>query len=305
MAILPCSLVRLFLQEFALAPYSLQKRLNRRPAFAYLVKGRGFARIRNRSGTGLSRIFILPCTETVVSKQSETLLRKHTRREFRNRMATGELKACIIPIAAIEQHLEHMAMEHDWRSACWIAERVAENLRPHVLVAEGIMCGISEHHMNHPGTLSLRPGTFISVLEDLIDSMARAGFQNILVLNGHGGNVAPCSAVWDQLLRRFQINLQFLPYWDVLSAEIAAGLLDSPAPNFPGHAQEFETSFALAAFPENVRTDMWTDQADPTPALATPAKGGQFIELLVERVRDFLTDMIEGRRSASVPPFHP
>ena len=74
----------------------------------------------------------------------EVLQRKHTRREFRERMQSGELKACIIPVAAIEQHLEHLAMEHDWRSVCHVAVAVAERLRPHVLVAEGLMAGISE-----------------------------------------------------------------------------------------------------------------------------------------------------------------
>ena len=39
-----------------------------------------------------------------MANDSEILLRKLTRREFRNRMQGGELKACIIPVAAIEQH---------------------------------------------------------------------------------------------------------------------------------------------------------------------------------------------------------
>ena len=73
----------------------------------------------------------------------EVLIRKHTRREFRNRMNSGELKACIIPVAAIEQHLEHLAMEHDWRSVMRVAVGVAEQLRPHVVVAEGLMAGVS------------------------------------------------------------------------------------------------------------------------------------------------------------------
>ena len=68
---------------------------------------------------------------------SEILVHKHTRREFRNRMQSGELKACIIPVAAIEQHLEHMAMEHDWRSVNVIAEGVASRLAPQVVVALG------------------------------------------------------------------------------------------------------------------------------------------------------------------------
>ena len=242
-----------------------------------------------------------------MSSSSQTQLGKHTRREFRERMAAAELKACILPIAAVEQHLEHMAMEHDWRSVCHIAYCVAENLRPHVLVAEGLMAGISEHHMRHPGTLTLSPGSFFSVLGDLIDSLVRAGFKNILVLNGHGGNIAPCLGIWDQFQRRSQINLPFLPYWDVYTQEdgdeLLAGGKRIPT-DLPGHAQEFETSFALAAFPENVRTHMWTDQPDPTPALATAEKGEQFIQRAVERVTEYLRDMIEGRRVHEIPPYY-
>ena len=206
-------------------------------------------------------------------------LHLHTRREFRERMSSGELKACIIPVAAIEQHLEHMAMEHDWRSVNHIAEQVARRLMPQVLVAQGVMAGISEHHMKHPGTLTLSPATFLAVLGDLIDSVARAGFTNILVLNGHGGNIVPCRAVWDQMLRRFQVNLHFLPYWDVLNKSDAE-LLETK--DIPGHAQEFETAFALAAFPENVRSQAVVDQSDQAPAKATAEAGQELINRTVK-----------------------
>ena len=153
-------------------------------------------------------------------------LGKWTRREFRQAMESCQLKGCILPLAAVEQHLEHMAMEHDWRSVNVIAEQVAEALRPGVVVAQGIMAGISEHHMKHPGTLSLSPGTFLSVVDDLVDSLVRAGFENILVLNGHGGNVIPCQQTWDQFLRRHPVNLHFMSYWDVLNQEDALDLLE-------------------------------------------------------------------------------
>jgi creatinine amidohydrolase len=239
---------------------------------------------------------------------SEVLLHKLTRREFRQRMQAGELKCCIIPVAAIEQHLEHLQMEHDWRSVCHVAELVAQRLRPHVIVAQGLMAGISEHHMKHPGTLSLRPGTFLAVVSDLIDSMVRAGFKNIVVLNGHGGNIAPCRGIWDQFVRQALVNLHFLPYWDTLNENDAKDLLESGHRlpyNLPGHAQEFETSFALAAFPENVRTEVLRDQPDRTPALATAAKGEEFIRRIIDRVSQYVQEMIDGKRVVEIPPFHP
>ena len=243
-----------------------------------------------------------------MSDPSKTLLRKHTRREFRARMSSGELKACIIPTAAIEQHLEHMEMEHDWRSAAHIAALVAQRLAPQVVVAEGLMAGVSEHHMKHPGTVTLQAGTFIAVLGDMVESMTRADFSNILVLNGHGGNIAPVRGIWDQILRRHQRNIHFLPYWDVLTEDDARELLKSGhrlPQDMPGHAQEFETAFALAAFPENVRVDMWTDQEDQKPSTATAECGQEFIRRIVDRVSIYLQEMIDGQRIAEIPPFHP
>ncbi len=235
------------------------------------------------------------------------LLGKLTRREFRERMQAGELKCCIIPVAAIEQHLEHMAMEHDWRSVNVIAEAVAERLSPHVIVAQGLMAGISEHHMRHPGTLSLSPGAFMAVVSDMIDSMVRAGFKNIVVLNGHGGNIAPCRGIWDQFVRQAMVNLHFLPYWDVLTADDAKLLKSGQRLPYdmPGHAQEWETSFALAAFPENVRANAVKDQPDPGPGMATAETGQEYINRIVDRLTVYVQEIIDGKRVVEIPPFHP
>src|SRR4051794_29922849 len=104
------------------------------------------------------------------------LLHKHTRREFRERMHSGELRACIIPVAATEQHLEHLAMEHDYRSVMLVATEAAQRLLPSTVVAPSMNIGISEHHMKHIGTLTAMPGSWLGVLHDTIRSMHHAGF---------------------------------------------------------------------------------------------------------------------------------
>ena len=113
------------------------------------------------------------------------------------------------------------------------------------------------------------PGSWLGVLFDTIRSMHHAGFTNILVLNGHGGNVAPCEGIWPQFLQRLEINLQFHSYWDLMDPAVAEANLTTG--RWPGHAQEFETAFALAAFPENVRQDAMHDQEDQEPLAATAA----------------------------------
>ena len=42
--------------------------------------------------------------------------------------------------------------------------------------------------MNFPGTMTLRPETFLDLLEDIIVSMRHHGFRRFLIVNGHGGN---------------------------------------------------------------------------------------------------------------------
>ena len=241
--------------------------------------------------------------------EKEIILGKLTRKEFRERMQKHELAGCLIPIAAIEQHLEHLAMEHDWRSVNLIVQAVAKRLAPRVLIAEGLMCGISEHHMRHPGTLTLSPSTFLAVLEDMINSMARAGFQNIVIINGHGGNIDPIRGVWDQFLRQFEgLNLHFISYWDTLNQNDANKLLKGEKripDDLPGHAQEFETSIALAKFPENVRSNEMKDQADPNPALASANQGNAWFEYISERLTCFIEEVLDGKRKSITPPFHP
>src|SRR5947209_5582824 len=106
---------------------------------------------------------------------AQVLLPRHTRREFRERMNSGELHACIIPVGATEQHLEHLAMEHDWRSVLHIAVEVAKRLRPRVIVAPAMSLGISEHHMRHQGTMTAGPGSWLGLLTDAIRGMHLAG----------------------------------------------------------------------------------------------------------------------------------
>jgi len=233
--------------------------------------------------------------------RNEVLVGKHTRREFRERLESGKLQACIIPTAATEQHLEHLAMEHDARSVTHIAVEVARRLDPQVVVAPTLTIGISEHHMRHPGSFSAQPGSWLAILFDMIYSMRKAGFNNILVLNGHGGNFSTGQSAWPKFLQRLEGNLQFCSYWDLLPKAQAEPHLKTK--RYPGHAQEFETAFALAAFPENVRRDAMEQQQDREPLDATAEAGAALIDATVKNVADFVQEMIDGKQVAEIPPF--
>ncbi len=229
---------------------------------------------------------------------------KLTRREFRELMEAGHFQACIIPTGAVEQHLEHLAMEHDIRSACSVAEEAALRLYPKVVVAAPIRFGISEHHMMHKGTLTAKPGSWLAALFDGIESMVRAGCRNVLVLNGHGGNEAPVYGNLGQWQLYFHsvygdVNVQFHSYWNLSRTE-AEKIVET---DVPGHAQEYETSIALALFPENVRLDAMRDQEDKTPLKGSAEKGHKLFEVAVQKTAEYVEGMMAGKHRELCPLF--
>ena len=79
-----------------------------------------------------------------------------TRREFRERMQQGVIRAAVVPTGATEQHNEHIEMIHDTLHVTHMAEQAAKRLHPQVVVTSPIPVGMSEHWMEHIGTLTVR-----------------------------------------------------------------------------------------------------------------------------------------------------
>src|ERR1700712_3311082 len=112
-----------------------------------------------------------------------------TRVEISDARDSGAVVA--IPVGAIEQHGTHMPVGTDSLLSLAVTERAAERAKSIVLVAPVLSYGFSPHHLSHPGTISLRLTTYLSVLRDMAASIAGAGFRRIVFVNGHGGNSAP------------------------------------------------------------------------------------------------------------------
>ncbi len=219
-----------------------------------------------------------------------------TRKEFRERMQQGVIKAAIVPTGATEQHNEHLEMIHDIFHCAYMAEHAAKRLLPQVVVATPIGIGVSEHWMEHIGTLIVRAEIFCEYVFDVCHSLQRAGVQNILILNGHGGNVKPLMRRIDEYREKLGINLRFQSYWDVYEHELVQSLMDNG--RLPGHACEFETSTMLALAPERVHTE---DLDHEAAALGTREKGEQLIEPVISGVAEILSKMIAGEEIDKPP----
>lgn len=221
----------------------------------------------------------------------------------------------ILPVASIEQHGPHLPVMTDTRIGHEVAVRAARKAyakRP-TLVTPVVWHGLSEHHMPFGGTLTLSHETFRLVLRDLVISLSRHGFRDILISNSHGGNIMAMQQFCDEYAPQLDVTLVATTY-AYEAAEAIAELLEDQ-PNLQ-HACEGETSAMMALEPDLVDTadlsgigtkvDLkflaagkhsyrWRPFAHQTgdgvaglPARATAAKG----EALLEASADALAAMI-------------
>jgi creatinine amidohydrolase len=169
----------------------------------------------------------------------------------------------VVPLGACEQHGKHLPVFVDTIQVSAIAERVEKRLSDRILLTPALWLGSSHHHLDFPGTISVRPSLYSQVVAEIARSILAAGFRRIFFFNGHGGNEVPASAGLTDLIatddRAASCYLTFASWWQVgrEALEPKHHGLTTPAIS---HACEYETSMLLFLRPELV------DQSQAKPA---------------------------------------
>jgi creatinine amidohydrolase/Fe(II)-dependent formamide hydrolase-like protein len=115
-------------------------------------------------------------------------------------------------------------------------------------VLPGIPYGISYHHDDFPGTVSISNDTLSRLIYDIGMSAARNGIRKLVIINGHGGN-SPALNQAAQMINRDARIFVCVDTGETSDVDIA-GFIETPN---DVHAGEIETSTSLAVRPELVR----------------------------------------------------
>jgi len=116
----------------------------------------------------------------------KVLMEQMTWREIEEAIVGGK-DVVILAVASIEQHGPHLPTGTDTYLGYALAEGVARKVG-NALVAPVMRPGLSEHHIDFPGTITLTQETFMAVLMEYCLSLSRCGFADIVLISSHGGN---------------------------------------------------------------------------------------------------------------------
>jgi len=190
-----------------------------------------------------------------VTSSEAVSLAEHTWTDVERALENGS-RTVIVGIGAIEQHGPHLPLNMDTIDADEMARRIATELGD-ALAAPSIRPGCSEHHMEFPGTISLREETLAAFVRDYCESLDHHGFEHVVLVPTHGGNFEPVDAAVESIADDLDVTLIALTdldhHMELLNEGLAAASVDYHEPVI--HAGAAETSMILATDPELVRDD--------------------------------------------------
>jgi len=159
--------------------------------------------------------------------------------------ADAETELAVLPVGSTEQHGPHAPLGTDVLTAEAVAEAGVDRYDGEVVVAPAIPVGVAEEHRQFPGTLWVSEETFRSYVRETVASLAEHGWDRVVLVNGHGGNVGALREVAGRIVRRDDTYAVPFTWFDAVGDQSAD----------MGHGGPLETAVLRAVAPELVRED--------------------------------------------------
>ncbi len=173
-------------------------------------------------------------------------------------VADADTRLALLPVGSTEQHGPHAPLGTDVLTAEAVAaagaDRYADAFGQRPVVGPAVPVGVAEEHRAFAGTLWVSPDTFRAYVRETAGSLAAHGFDRLVLVNGHGGNVDALREVAARLSRDGDAQTVAFTWFDHVE-DAADG--DGDAVEIPpmGHGGGRETALLRAIAPESVRED--------------------------------------------------
>lgn len=173
----------------------------------------------------------------------------------------------VLPVGASEQHGPHLPLSVDQAIVDGIIAAaiplIPDDCPALFLPTQPV--GKSNEHSAWPGTLTLSAATLMALWSDIGASVARAGVRKLVILNSHGGQIAPMDIVARDL-RVSHGMITVAANWFAMG--LPAGLFSADEERHGIHAGDVETSVMRALHPGLVQMEHARDFAPVNAELA-------------------------------------
>jgi creatinine amidohydrolase len=192
----------------------------------------------------------------------------------------------VLPLGSTEQHA-YLSLATDSILAERVSLEAAEPLD--VVVLPVLAYGVTPHFAAYPGSPSLDEETYVTLLQELVDSLRGQGFGRVVCVNGHGGNAFAAElvhgVVWHDWWRAPRV-------WEVVRGLDPAGTHASWMENFPW------TRLPGVALPDGEKPTPERTPGDPAEIraqLGDGSFGGRYARADEDMLRVWETGVLETR----------
>ena len=175
----------------------------------------------------------------------------------------SKINTVLLPTGTLEPHgvINNGA---DITAPVAIARKIARDTN--ALVAPVIPYGITGSMDAYPGAFSISETAYRAYVRDVMLGLAKNGFRNIVVINGHGGpQTAVLNSVAMEVGQEKKVRTLVINWWSYCS-DVTLQVFGEDG----GHAGWNENAFIQAIDPKLVHKDRYSDElATPNPGPGT------------------------------------
>ncbi len=229
--------------------------------------------------------------------------RRYSKLNWRDIKTASDVNTCILPVGTIEAHgIIPLGTDID------IPERlsldIADSLNAFVLPS--MPYGITNSLIPYPGSIDISVDAFSQIIYDISSSIAKEGFSNIIIMNGHGGNNNALSSIKKEIWRETGMNVIIMHWWmfagdicrDVFGKEGGHGIVDETAMMM--HIDEKSVRFDMETMDNYYQVEEGVDVFPvPGPSIMYSGNAGKNLndkakaDLFYDRVRDTVLQKLE------------